>query len=102
MFERRPALVALFILLGVLPASAQTDAPERVTFREAVRRATERNPTVGEAAQAILRAEALLDQAKSVFRPTLFGDVSTTILDAARGFGATSPSRARSIPSAAP
>jgi len=86
-FERRPAQVALFILLGVLPASAQTDAPERVTFREAVRRATERNPTVGEAAQAILRAEALLDQAKSVFRPTLFGDVSTTILDAARGFG---------------
>jgi outer membrane protein TolC len=86
-FERRPALVALLILLGVHPASAQTEAPERVTFREAVRRATERNPTVGEAAQAILRAEALLDQAKSVFRPTLFGDVSTTILDAARGFG---------------
>jgi outer membrane protein TolC len=86
-FERRPALAALVTLLGVLPAAAQTDAPERITFREAVRRATERNPTVGEAAQAILRAEALLDQAKSVFRPTLFGDVSTTILDAARGFG---------------
>jgi cobalt-zinc-cadmium efflux system outer membrane protein len=86
-FERLPALVTLVILLGVLPASAQTDAPERITFREAVRRATERNPTVAEAAQAILRAEALLDQAKSVFRPTLYGDVSTTVLDAARGFG---------------
>ena len=58
-----------------------------MTFQEAVRRATERNPTVAEAAQAILRAEALLDQARSVFRPTLYGDVSTTILDAARGFG---------------
>ena len=60
---------------------------EGVTFREAVRRATERNPSVGEAAQAILRAEGLLEGAKSVFKPTLYGDVSTTILDAARGFG---------------
>jgi outer membrane protein TolC len=89
MFERlRTALVALVLLLAAISASAQTDpARERVTFQEAVRRATERNPTVAEAAQAILRAEALLDQARSVFRPTLYGDVSTTILDAARGFG---------------
>jgi cobalt-zinc-cadmium efflux system outer membrane protein len=86
-FELRPGLVAVAVLFAV-PASAQTGAaPERVTFPEAVRRATERNPTVVEAAQAILRAEALLDQARSVFRPTLYGDVSTTILDAARGFG---------------
>jgi cobalt-zinc-cadmium efflux system outer membrane protein len=85
---RTPALVVLAALLtGAAVSAAPPDpAPERVTFREAVRRATERNPTVGEAAQAILRAEALLDEAKSVFRPTLYGDVSTTILDAARGF----------------
>jgi multidrug efflux system outer membrane protein len=89
MFERvRPALVGLAVLLAAIPASAQTDTvPGRVTFQEAVRRATERNPTVAEATQAILRAEALLDAAKAVFRPTLYGDVSTTILDAARGFG---------------
>jgi outer membrane protein TolC len=87
-FDLRRGLVAVVALFAVVPALAQTDAaPERVTFQEAVRRATERNPTVAEAAQAILRAEALLDQAKSVFRPTLYGDVSTTILDAARGFG---------------
>ena len=89
--RRSPALLAhlaLAALLGAAPLSAQTDAPmERVTFREAVRRATERNPSVGEAAQAILRAEGLLEGAKSVFKPTLYGDVSTTILDAARGFG---------------
>jgi len=89
--RRSPALLAhlaLGALLGAAPLSAQTDAPmERVTFREAVRRATERNPSVGEAAQAILRAEGLLEGAKSVFKPTLYGDVSTTILDAARGFG---------------
>ena len=88
MFDVRPGLVVVIALSAVGPAWAQTEAaPERVTFQEAVRRATERNPTVAEAAQAILRAEALLDQAKSVFRPTLYGDVSTTILDAARGFG---------------
>ena len=88
MFDVRPGLVVVIALSAVGPAWAQTEAaPERVTFQEAVRRATERNPTVAEAAQAILRAEALLDQARSVFRPTLYGDVSTTILDAARGFG---------------
>ena len=91
MSERRSATLlvhlALAALLGAAPLSAQTGAPmERVTFREAVRRATERNPSVGEAAQAILRAEGLLEGAKSVFKPTLYGDVSTTILDAARGF----------------
>jgi outer membrane protein len=88
MFERlRPALVVVVALAPAVPAAAQTGPVlERVTFQEAVRRATERNPTVAQAAQAILRAEALLDQAKSVFRPSLYGDVSTTVLDAARGF----------------
>jgi outer membrane protein TolC len=89
MFERlRPALFVAVALSRVVPAAAQTtdSAPERVTFQEAVRRALERNPTVAQAAQAILRAEALLDQAKSVFRPSIYGDVGTTVLDAPRGF----------------
>jgi len=69
------------------PAPPSAGAPlERVTFEQAVKRATERNPTVRQAAQAILRAEALLDRAKSVFHPTLYGNAGTTILDAARGF----------------
>jgi len=59
---------------------------ERVTFDEAVRRALERHPTVAEATQAILRAQALLDQSKSVFRPTVYGNVGVVMLDAARGF----------------
>ena len=59
---------------------------ERISFEDAVRRAIERHPTVGEAAQAILRAQALLDQSKSVFRPTLYGGVNVVMLDAARGF----------------
>jgi outer membrane protein TolC len=88
MFERPgPALVVVVALAFAVPAAAQSEpALERVTFQDAVRRATDRNPTVGEAAQAILRAQALLDRAKSVFYPSAYGDVSTTILDAARGF----------------
>lgn len=87
-----PAFLTVGTLAWVAPAAAQIDsasAParmERVTFDEAVKRATDRNPTVKQAAQAILRAQALLDQAKSVFRPTLYGNVGETILDAARGF----------------
>src|SRR5438309_1606422 len=84
------AVVTLVALALLSPAAARTDSPpaplERLTFEEAIKRATDRNPTVGQAAQAILRAQALLDQARSVFRPSVYGIVGTTILDAARGF----------------
>ena len=78
---------ALLVLAccAALPAFAQA-APPRVSFDEAVHRAMERNPTVGQAAQAILRAEALLAQAKTVFQPQLFGAIGTTILNEERGF----------------
>lgn len=82
----RLAIVALAL---AWPAAAQVVSPpplERVSFDEAVARALERNPSVAQAAQAILRAEALLDQAKSVFHPLLYGGVATSVLDAARGF----------------
>ena len=92
MFERsRPSLglaVAL-ALAPVRPAAVEAEAPsprERVTFEEAVRHAVEHHPTVGQAEQAILRAQGLLDQARSVFRPLVYGTAGETILDAARGF----------------
>jgi outer membrane protein TolC len=87
MFERLASIVVV-ALVPVMPAAAQTDpaAMDRVTFEEAVRRALERNPTVGQASQAILRAQALLDQARAVFRPSVNGAVGTTVLDDARGF----------------
>jgi hypothetical protein len=59
---------------------------ERLGFDEAVARATSRNPTVAQAAQAILRADALLAQARSAFYPFASGNIATTVLDAARGF----------------
>ncbi len=61
-------------------------AIERVTFDDAIRRALERNPTIVESAQAILRADALLQQARTVYQPTVSGSVTTTVLDGDRGF----------------
>lgn len=89
-----PLGLALAVLAGGSPASGQeptsadAGAPvvERLTFDEAVARALSRNPSVAEAAQAILRAEALLSQARSVFYPFASADVGTTVLDAPRGF----------------
>ena len=76
------------VVTGIAPldAAAQAPPPERVTFDEAVRRAVERNLDVAQAAQAILQAETLLDQARSVYRPTLTGSATTTVLDSERGF----------------
>jgi outer membrane protein TolC len=82
-------LIVLFPLTGAAPSLGQDEpgtAFERVTFEQAVARALARHPSVGEATQAILRTQALLDQAKSVFRPTLYGNVGATLLDDARGF----------------
>ena len=88
---RRGPLAALAVLiLAAGLAHAQTEPADPalpvLTFDEAVRRALDHNPTVGQAEQAIRRAEALLNEARSVFRPTLFGTAGTTILDDARGF----------------
>lgn len=86
--------LSLAVLLLVSEAASQTPAAgdstspaiERLTFEEAVERATRRNPSIGEAAQAIRRADALLSQARSVFLPVAYGNVGTAVLDAARGF----------------
>lgn len=80
-------LAATIAIVAAGAASAQPLAtPEKVTFDEAIRRALERNPGVAEAAQAILRAETLLQHAQTVYRPTIGASVTTTVLDAARGF----------------
>jgi outer membrane protein TolC len=84
------ALVVLALARGAAaqaPATSDLPVLEQVTFDEAVSRATSRNPSVGEAAQAILRAEALLGEARSVFLPLAYGNAGTAVLDAARGFG---------------
>ncbi|HUE86361.1 MAG TPA: TolC family protein [Vicinamibacterales bacterium] len=87
---RRVLVVCVRVLVCLCVAGAAGAQPpaaiERVTFDDAVRRALENNPNVVEAAQAILRADTLLQQARTVYRPTVSGSVTTTVLDAARGF----------------
>jgi outer membrane protein TolC len=65
-------------------ALAQSPAPTAVTFEEAVRRATTANPSVSIAAANILRAEALLGQARAVARPAIAAEGSNLTLDGSR------------------
>jgi outer membrane protein TolC len=85
----RVAVLLMLVLVAALAAEASAQAQpvtERITFDDAIRRALEQNPGVIEAAQAILRAEALLQQANVVRRPAISATATTSVLDAARGF----------------
>ncbi len=65
------------------PPPAATIAPPgmvRVTFQQAITMAVERNPSVAQAAQGILQAQALLNQATSLARPNVVGGVAATFL----------------------
>ncbi|HUJ27802.1 MAG TPA: TolC family protein, partial [Myxococcales bacterium] len=74
---------ALLALLLAVPAAAQT----RLTLDEAVKRAVARNVNAQVAQQEILRAEALLEQARAPSMPTLNGFATGTQLDSARRSG---------------
>jgi outer membrane protein TolC len=85
-----PGLVLAGLALAG-PAVAQappvSETPvESLSFDESVERARTSSPSVGEAAQAILRAEALLRGSRAVFLPLAYGSVGTTVLNEARGF----------------
>ena len=73
MFETRYVVSAfrrtMVCVLLAAPAFAQTPPMETVTLEQAVERALENNPTVAQAAQGILRAEGLLQQARSLTMP---------------------------------
>ena len=77
------AAVALLAMAGF--ASAQPpSAIEPVSFDEAVRRATTANPSVAIAAANILRAEAILKQARAAIRPAISAEGLNVTLDNAR------------------
>lgn len=80
------AIAFVSVIGGV--AGAQTPAPaiDQVAFDEAITSALENNTNVAQAAQAILQAEALLQQARVVYKPTAGGSVNVTVLDDERGF----------------
>lgn len=73
------------------PAPAQASRPEplRVTFNDAVALAMKNNPSVEQAAQDILRAEALLNQATALTRPVIAGSVSATFLNQGQSLNGT-------------
>jgi outer membrane protein len=87
-FSSCPSWLWLVILLFTTPAvSAQTTTLEPVSFEEAVRRATMANPSVAIAAANILRAEALLQQARAVVLPSIGIEGTNVTLDSARKSG---------------
>jgi outer membrane protein TolC len=81
---RHFTLALTLVAQGFSPAIARAQAPvpaERVTFDEAIRRASEKNPTAAIAAAGILRAEGLLLDAQSAARLQINGTVATTTLN---------------------
>jgi outer membrane protein TolC len=94
--ERRAVLLLALTILASssawaadpqTPPTASDPPVERVTFKEAVERARARNPSVQEAKAEVLRAEALVVQARSRALPNLQGNALYTRLDSARRFG---------------
>jgi outer membrane protein TolC len=70
----------------VLPAaSSAAGAPVKMAFDEAIRQAITRNPSAVIAAAEILRAQALVMQARSVILPNVNVSGTNTTLDSARG-----------------
>lgn len=83
----------LFAAACLAPLTIYAQAPvqaapvmESVTLEEAVARALKNNPTVAQAAEGILRAEALLQQARSAAMPTINTNVSGVVVNEERSF----------------
>jgi outer membrane protein TolC len=97
----RRAFVMLLLGLIAWPALAAAQTIERITFDEAIRRATTNNPTIQQAAAGILRAEALLQQVTSRTRPSLDASVGLDVIDPVTSFDGTNITpRAQSATSA--
>ena len=80
------AVIWLALIVPATPALAQDPAMPRIEFDAAIQQALAKNPSVANAATNITRAEALLQQARTVYRPTVTAGVVNTTLDKERGF----------------
>jgi multidrug efflux system outer membrane protein len=86
---RRPSILVFVIALftATQSARAQTTPPmEVVTLEEAVQRALKNNPTIAQTAQGVLRAEALLQQARAATMPFVNAGYSNVVINEERGF----------------
>jgi outer membrane protein TolC len=87
-------LAVLPSMLQAQPASPSADAPGRVTFAQAIDLALQRNVTVQEAAEEILRAQGLLREATANILPSVSGSLATTTLNEGEQFeGAVTTAR---------
>jgi len=82
---RRRLMTAMLIAACAAGAAAparagQSQAPARMTFQQAVARAVERNPSGLQAAEEILRADALLRQGRALGLPSVSAGVTETSL----------------------
>ncbi|HYN07218.1 MAG TPA: TolC family protein [Vicinamibacterales bacterium] len=82
----RRAAATCGVALSVATAAFAQGPPPKVEFDEAIRRALDQNPTVAEATTNIMRAEALLQQARAFTLPLVSVGVTNATLDNARGF----------------
>ena len=95
----RSIVITLLVAASVAAPFAQTAAPERLSFDDAIQRAVAKSPTVAQAATAILRAEGLLQQARAATLPSISATLTNVTLDSARSFsgGVTQPQNQSTI-----
>jgi outer membrane protein len=82
---RRAAMLIAALAVG-LPAAAQERTARPITFDEAVQRAMASHPTLEQAAAAVLRAEALLQQVAARSRPSVDATASTRTIGPVQEF----------------
>ena len=86
--HHRTALIVLCSL--VLPALATAQSVERITFVEAIDRATKSNPTIAQASAGIIRAESILQQVRASSRPSINATLATNVIDPVTRFAGSS------------
>lgn len=83
-------LVMLAASAGAQTPAQPSAAPiDTLTFDQAIERAVTRNPSIAQAAAAVLRAESILRQARAVTLPAINGNVTTTTVNTVRKFDDT-------------
>ncbi|MDB5219103.1 MAG: outer rane efflux protein [Myxococcaceae bacterium] len=95
--ELMTAATAAFLLIGGSAHAQETPAPApslgakppTVTFDDAIARATSHNPNFELASDEMRRAQALVEQARSSWLPSLNGNLTYTHLDTTRQIGTT-------------
>ena len=91
-------IMVLAALVWLLPSAATAEEPldlpapavapaKQVSFEQALERSLSQNPSARQAQQQILRAEALVREARAASLPTLTGNAVGTLLDSERKLG---------------